>query len=59
MNSSLGWMEMKTTLAKLYFKYELELVDKGLDWHKASKMHTLWQKPPLLVRVLPRAGVNS
>ena len=52
--SSLGWMELRTTIAKLHFRYDLELLDADMDWHSASKMHTLWQKPPLGVRVTPR-----
>lgn len=52
---SLGWMEMRTTLAKIYFKFDLEMVNPQLDWHLGSKMHTLWQKPKLLVRIHKRA----
>lgn len=40
-------------MAKMIYKYDLELVDKDLDWHKVSKMHTLWEKPELMVRVRP------
>ena len=42
-------------LAKLHFTYDLELLDQSLDWHKQARMHTLWQKPALRVRVLPKA----
>jgi cytochrome P450 len=48
---SLGWMEMKTTLAKLHFMFDLELAQADFDWHESSRMHTLWQKPALPVRV--------
>lgn len=51
--SSLGWLEMRTILAKMYFKYDLELVDHSLDWHVQSQMHTLWQKPVMKVVVKP------
>lgn len=47
-------MEMRTTLAKLHFKYDLELMDTHVDWFRDSKMHTLWQKPRLNVKVIPR-----
>lgn len=53
---SLGWMEMRTMLAKIHYKYDLELVDKTLDWHAQSEMHTLWQKPVMKVVVRPRSG---
>lgn len=41
-------------MAKLHYSYDLELLDEGLDWQKQSKMHTLWQKPELRVKVHPR-----
>lgn len=47
-------MEMRTILAKMHFKYDLELVDQNLDWHAQSEMHTLWQKPVMKVIVRPR-----
>ncbi|KAI8627402.1 cytochrome P450 [Xylariaceae sp. FL1651] len=47
---SLGWMEMRTTLAKLFLTLDMELVDKEMDWLRESRMHTLWQKPRLEVR---------
>ncbi|PVH97982.1 putative cytochrome P450 [Periconia macrospinosa] len=53
---SLGWMELRTILAKLHFSYDLQLLDKDVDWHRDSKMHTLWQKPALKIRVLPRSA---
>lgn len=51
---SLAWMEMRTTLAKLHYVFDLELLDKDLDWQDQSRMHTLWRKPPLKVRVRDR-----
>lgn len=51
---SLGWMELQTIMAKVSFRYDLELVNKELDWNRDSWMHTLWEKPSLLARVLPR-----
>ncbi|MCJ1383958.1 hypothetical protein MMC17_007072 [Xylographa soralifera] len=53
---SLGWMELHTTLAKLHYTYDLKLGDEMLDWHRDSRMHTLWQKPELMVKVVPRAS---
>ncbi|KAI6773102.1 hypothetical protein HG530_004060 [Fusarium avenaceum] len=53
LGKSLGWLEMRTILAKMYFKYDLELVDHSLDWHVQSQMHTLWQKPVMKVVVKP------
>lgn len=50
---SLGWLELQTIMAKMLFRYDLELVN-DLDWHRDSQMHTLWEKPSLMVRVLSR-----
>ena len=43
-------MELRTTLAKMIWTYDLELVDESMDWHRDSQMHTLWKKPKLMVR---------
>ncbi|KAJ2998227.1 hypothetical protein NUW58_g388 [Xylaria curta] len=51
---NLAWMEMNTTLAKLHFKYDIELLSKNLDWHRDSRMHTLWHKPSMYVQVTKR-----
>ncbi|KAI0396354.1 cytochrome P450 [Xylariaceae sp. FL0594] len=51
---NLAWMEMNTTLAKLHFKYDIELLSKDLDWHRDSRMHTLWHKPRMFVQVMER-----
>ncbi len=45
---------MRTTLAKLHFKYDLELLETEVDWLKDSGMHTLWKKPSLNVKVIAR-----
>ncbi|KAF3798974.1 Cytochrome P450 monooxygenase aclL [Colletotrichum gloeosporioides] len=55
LGKSLGWMELRTVLAKMHFKYDLELVDPSMDWHASSQMHTLWQKPTMKVIVQPVA----
>ena len=50
----MGWMEMRSILAKLHFTFDMELVDQGLDWHRDTEMHTLWRKPDLKVRLTSR-----
>ena len=52
---SLGWLELRTILAKLHFSYDLELLDKDVDWQRDSQMHTLWKKPKLMVRATRRS----
>ncbi|RYN20114.1 hypothetical protein AA0112_g10826 [Alternaria arborescens] len=55
LGKSLAWLELRTILAKLYFKYDLKLLDPQLDWHAQSEMHTLWQKPEMRVAIVSRA----
>ncbi|KAI1078603.1 benzoate 4-monooxygenase cytochrome P450 [Whalleya microplaca] len=54
---NLAWLDMRTTLAKLVWVYDLEPVKPSLDWHGESRMHTLWRKPALMVRAKNR-GVH-
>ncbi|KAI8623342.1 benzoate 4-monooxygenase cytochrome P450 [Xylariaceae sp. FL1651] len=55
MGRSLGLLELRLTLTKIIWKYDLELLDKSVDWHRDSRMQTLWQKPELRVRVRARS----
>ena len=47
---------MSLQLAKIVYAYDMELVDKGLDWIETCQMHFLWWKPELNVRFTPRAS---
>lgn len=47
---------MSLTLSKLFLAYDLELVDKGLDWEGGSHMHVMWWKPHLMVRIRERGS---
>ncbi|KAH7322518.1 putative cytochrome P450 [Stachybotrys elegans] len=48
---ALAWLEMRTTLAKLHYRYDMELVNTEVDWLRDSQMHLLWKKPDLFVRI--------
>ncbi|KAL8634030.1 hypothetical protein Q9189_000276 [Teloschistes chrysophthalmus] len=52
-----AYMEMNLLLAKMLWTYDLELVNKNLDWLKEGKVHVLWWKPKLFVRFHKRPGV--
>ena len=56
--SSLAYMELRCILAKMVYAYDLELVDKDLDWEKKSRAWGLWWKPKLHVRVIKRPGLE-
>ncbi|KAF5861256.1 hypothetical protein ETB97_000448 [Aspergillus alliaceus] len=44
----LAWLELRLTLAKLFYRYDLKLVDDELEWHRDVAMHLLWVKPKLM-----------
>ncbi len=48
--SSFAYMEMSLILTKLLFTYDMDLLDKGLDWEGQSHVHVQWWKPELKVR---------
>ena len=52
-------MELRIILAKLYWNFDVELLDRNVDWHGASRMHTLWKKPGVNVKVFNRAKTDS
>ncbi|PSK33980.1 Isotrichodermin C-15 hydroxylase [Elsinoe australis] len=54
MGRNMGWMEMRTIMTKVFWSFDMELVDDDLDWHRDSEMHTLWRKPELNVKVSRR-----
>lgn len=51
---SMGWLEMRTILSKISWSFDMELVDKEMDWHEQSEMYTLWKKPKLMVKLRVR-----
>ena len=46
---------MSLILAKIFLKYNLELVNPTLDWEGQSRIHIMWWKPDLYVRFLERS----
>ncbi|KAF2969677.1 hypothetical protein GQX73_g3914 [Xylaria multiplex] len=54
MGKSLGLLELRLIMAKVVWKYDLELLDDSIDWHGDSQMQTLWQKPKMRVKVRDR-----
>lgn len=47
---NLAFSEMRQILARVLWNFDLELVDKDLDWSN-QKSFTLWQKGPLICRI--------
>ena len=54
--ASFAMMEINLILAKMLWRYDMELVDKDLDWEGRSHMHVMWWKPDLKVRFRERKG---
>ncbi|KAL2829469.1 cytochrome P450 [Aspergillus cavernicola] len=50
-----AYLEMASLLAKIVYRYEMELCDKKLDWEDASRFHIMWWKAPVNVRFSPCA----
>lgn len=40
---------MSSILAKVIYKYDMELVNKDLDWERESHCHIMWWKAPIHV----------
>ncbi|EMF14032.1 cytochrome P450 [Sphaerulina musiva SO2202] len=54
LGQNFAYMEINLIMAKMFWKYDLELVDKELDWDKQSQLHVMWWKPELRVRFKER-----
>jgi len=55
---NLALMEMRLMLAKLFWVYDMELMNKAVDFEHDSKVWTLWNKPDLIVKLIRREGVE-
>ncbi|KAG9237249.1 cytochrome P450 [Amylocarpus encephaloides] len=48
---NLAYAEMRLILARLLWNFDLELEEKSRRWIDGMKMYTLWEKPPLHVKL--------
>lgn len=53
LGKNLAYAEMRLILAKVLYKFDLELVDKEHDWFAEQKCFTLWEKGSLMVNLKP------
>ncbi|PVH97979.1 putative cytochrome P450 [Periconia macrospinosa] len=49
-----AYMEMSSLLAKVFYRYDMELVDPNMDFEGQSHMHVMWWKPSLPIRLTER-----
>ena len=45
---------MSLELAKMLYRYDMELVDPDLDYETDCHMHFMWWKPDLYIRFLEK-----
>ncbi|KAI3333250.1 cytochrome P450 [Ustulina deusta] len=50
-----AYMEISLILAKMLWRYDLELVNKDIKWLDEGKVHIMWWKPSLFVRFHERS----
>ncbi|KAI1409848.1 putative cytochrome P450 [Hypoxylon sp. FL1857] len=47
---SFAFVQMSLVLAKLFFSYNMELLERDLDWESQSRHWVMWWKAPVRVR---------
>ncbi|KAJ2998225.1 hypothetical protein NUW58_g390 [Xylaria curta] len=48
-----AYLELNLILAKMLWAYDMELVNKDLDWEARSHEHVMWSKPDMFVTFHP------
>lgn len=56
---NLAWMEMRILLAKLMWRFDMEMSCDIEDWNAACEQALVWKKPPLLVKFQPRRLITA
>ncbi|KAF2492614.1 putative cytochrome P450, partial [Lophium mytilinum] len=51
-----AYAEINLILAKMHWRFDLEMVNEELDWEGQSYLYVMWSKPSMYVRLLPRAS---
>lgn len=52
-------MEINLIVAKIFWKYDLELVNKDFNWPRDGRVHLGWWWPKLYLRFHPRADAKE
>lgn len=52
-------MELRLIIAKVFWVYDIELLDKNLDWLRECEDYAFWIKPKLRAKVTKRAGIAT
>ena len=59
MVASFSLMEINLIVAKIFWKYDLELVNKDFNWPRDGRVHLGWWWPKLYLRFHPRADAKE
>lgn len=51
---NLAYNEMRTILARLLWRFDIELCPESSDWIKGQKTHVVWDKPALMCKLKAR-----
>jgi cytochrome P450 len=53
LGKSLAYMEIQLILARVLFEFDLQLQQESRDWLSRLKVFGFWEKPALVVKVVP------
>lgn len=53
LGKNLARAEMRLVMAKLLWRFDMELVQGGKDWKEGQRVWGFWVKPPLTCRLRP------
>ena len=54
---SMAYAEMRMTMAKIIFNFDMELEDPENDWWNQQGTYLVWEKMPLMVKLHPKTIV--
>jgi cytochrome P450 len=54
LGKNLAMHEMRLILARVFFRYDLEICEDSMDWTQ-QRAFVLWEKKPLMCRLKPAA----
>jgi hypothetical protein len=49
-------INMRLILARLLYRFDIQLANEAQDWIAEQKIFTIWEKIPLMVYIKPISG---
>ncbi|PYI24529.1 putative cytochrome P450 [Aspergillus violaceofuscus CBS 115571] len=56
---NVAYMEINLILTRLIWTYDMEMVDRSMDWELESSLYVMWSKPDLKVRFRRARRIGS